>query len=600
MIKPFLYAFGLILFANITTDIKAQKPRCNGSIDYNWLQTNEPAIYQQHINIENFINNYINNQGQNSNRLINGNGLIIIPIVVHILYNNDAQNISIDIIQSQINALNQDYRRLNPDAANTPAAFTPVASDFGIEFRLACVDPNGNFTNGVVRKQTSVQEFRAEFSQGLIPDDATNGIKTFPTGSPSWNTSVADTRYLNIWVCNLRGLAGYGTLPDYYSVSPQYDGVVIDLSAFGVVPGNGIFNKGRTATHEIGHWLSLYHLWGSAASNFDCSKDDLCGDTPQQKEFHSGCPSFPQLQTRCNTNDPSTMFMNYMDYANDECMNLFTNDQRARARAMFAVGGPRAAFVDNIFKIQQPTPALSCSGGTVKLFNPTCTTASWSIVSGNATITGGQNTDNCSISSPTPGSVVIRATAGNFIDEKTIQIVAYTSSDFTISGNNGSMYWCPGQSTSFSVQGPAGATNYNWSLPSGWSLVTSGGIYVVVQAPSTSYPPSGTLTVNFNEACGSGITLNKYLAYNGSSCGVVPYTLYPNPASSYVNIQAASGTNIAAVQITDNFGNVLINSQYSGAYTGVQIGVYSLSNGPKIARIYSGTQWYSIQFSVQH
>lgn len=102
-------------------------------------------------------------------------------------------------IQSQIDVLNQDYRRLNADAINTPSAFLSAASDFGIEFRLACIDPNGNPTNGVVRTQTNVQSFNVTFGGNTIPNDGSNGIKTSSTGSVSWNTSVADSRYLNIW-----------------------------------------------------------------------------------------------------------------------------------------------------------------------------------------------------------------------------------------------------------------------------------------------------------------------------------------------------------------------------------------------------------------
>ena len=119
---------------------------------------------------------------------------------------------------------------------------------------------------------------------------------------------------------------------------------------------------------------------------------------------------------------------------------------------------------------------------------------------------------------------------------------------------------------------------------------------------SSTYPPTGTLSVSVTEPCGTIIAINKFLAYSSSACSPsIPFTLYPSPASTYVNIEVTnSQTNIAAVQITDMYGNILINNQYSGNYTGVQIGVYALQNGPKIAKIYSGTQWYSIQFTVTH
>ena len=115
--------------------------RCGTNIDLVWMQANAPDRYQRFTDLENFTTNYINNQGQNSNRLINGNGIIIIPVVVHVLHRGEAEgngnNISMAQIQSQIDVLNEDFRRLNTDAINTPSAFAPVASDFGIEFILA-------------------------------------------------------------------------------------------------------------------------------------------------------------------------------------------------------------------------------------------------------------------------------------------------------------------------------------------------------------------------------------------------------------------------------------------------------------------------------
>lgn len=579
--------------------------RCGTIADMNLIQTNTPNVYQSYLDIEAFTANYITNQTQTNSRLINGAGLIVIPVVIHVLHNGEAEgtglNISLATIQSQLDVLNEDFRRLNPDAINTPSAFQGVASDFGIEFKLACIDPNGNVTNGVVRKQVSASQYNISVRTDGSYDDDAIGIKKSSTGDAAWPTD----HYLNIWVCKMNnGTAGYGTFPFHYSTYPQFDGIVIDKGAFGRNGGTTSgFDKGRTATHEIGHWLNLSHLWGNTISpqfNFDCFSDDLVGDTPQQKTYNSGCPSFPEILRKCNSVDPSSMFMNYMDYTNDQCYNLFTNGQRLRARALFATGGPRATFLNNYFQIQTPTK-VSCNGSVIKLFNPTCATPTWSIVSGNATIVSGQNTNSLTVSTPSPGSFVLRATGGNYIEDKTIDVVPFTSSDYTLVGNNGSMYWCPNQTTSFSVSGQ-GATNYNWSLPTAWTMINNGGSYVVVRAPSSTYPPTGTLSVSVTEPCGTIIAINKFLAYSSSACSPsIPFTLYPSPASTYVNIEVTnSQTNIAAVQITDMYGNILINNQYSGNYTGVQIGVYALQNGPKIAKIYSGTQWYSIQFTVTH
>ncbi len=276
MVKHFLFALGFTLF--FTLGIKSQDSlvRCSTSADLDWLQANSPDRYQRFADLETFTNNFINNQSQTSGRLINGNGLIVIPVVVHILHNGEPEgtgfNISMSTIQSQINVLNEDYRRTNADAVNTPSIFQPVAGDFGIEFRLACIDPNGNPSNGVDRKQTSISQFIPVGLPNERYDEVTMGIKTLPNGSLPWPTD----KYLNIWVCNLKGLAGYATFPADYSTHPQFDGVVVDKGAFGRNGGTvSGFDKGRTATHEIGHWLNLKHLWsdkGGPQFNYDCFK----------------------------------------------------------------------------------------------------------------------------------------------------------------------------------------------------------------------------------------------------------------------------------------------------------------------------------------
>lgn len=168
-------------------NVKGQERSCGANIDLAWLQANAPARYQRFIDLENFTADYSNNQVPNNSRLINGNGLIIIPVVVHVLHRGEPEgngfNISMTQIQSQIDVLNEDFRRLNSDAINTPAVFLPVAADFQIEFRLACLDPNGNPTDGVVRKATTISTFYSLVPDPR-PDGTTNeeaiGIKTLP------------------------------------------------------------------------------------------------------------------------------------------------------------------------------------------------------------------------------------------------------------------------------------------------------------------------------------------------------------------------------------------------------------------------------------
>jgi hypothetical protein len=238
-----------------------------------------------------------------------------------VVYNNSAQNISDAQINAQIQVLNEDFRRLNADRVNTPTAFASVAGDANIEFRLAKVDPDGHPTSGITRRSTSISGF-SRFAE--------NVKFTSTGGRDAWNTQ----RYLNIWVCNFSDadILGYSSSPDEFTTSPNVDGVVISYKYFGV-GGHTVspFNKGRTTTHEVGHWLNLKHIWGDAPN---CIDTDFVDDTPNQYTKSEGCPSYPKTDI-CTSTSPGIMFMNYMDYTNDGCMNLFTNGQIARMRALF-------------------------------------------------------------------------------------------------------------------------------------------------------------------------------------------------------------------------------------------------------------------------
>lgn len=254
------------------------------------------------------------------------NEVITIPVVIHVLYNDQSENISDAQILSQITALNNDYRKRNSDTVNTPQPFRAVAADMRIQFCLAKVDPQGRVTSGIIRKFTKTENFLA--------DDAVKFSSK--GGDDAWDAN----RYLNIWVCNLLGRTlGYGVLPG----GPiERDGVVIKYSVFGTM---GVlmepYTKGRTATHEIGHWLGLRHLWGDE----ECG-DDGIADTPPQEAANSHCPLFPHLSF-CSINSFGDMFMNFMDLTDDGCMNLFTSGQKMQARKIFALGGPRNSFLNS-------------------------------------------------------------------------------------------------------------------------------------------------------------------------------------------------------------------------------------------------------------
>ena len=251
--------------------------------------------------------------------------VINIPVVVHIIYNSASQNISDQQVFSQIEVLNKDYSRQNADTINTPAVFQPLAANCNFNFQLAKVDTLGYATSGIVRKHTNIMSF------GLNDDMKYSNLG----GDDAWDND----RYLNIWVCNLNaGVLGFSSVVG----GPKgEDGVVILYTAFGV-NGSAVapFNLGRTATHEIGHWLNLIHTWGDA----DCG-DDLVMDTPPQQQADRGNPQ--GIIVSCNNAPNGDMYTNFMDLTNDASMNLFTNGQRDRMVALFAPGGERFAMLSS-------------------------------------------------------------------------------------------------------------------------------------------------------------------------------------------------------------------------------------------------------------
>ncbi|MBL0358535.1 MAG: zinc metalloprotease [Chitinophagaceae bacterium] len=313
----------ILLFILLSSTTQAQ--RICGSDDYTrQLIANDPSIGESINQAEQQILATLKNNRQNQQRDTSANELINVPVVIHVIYNTPAQNISDAQIMSQLEALNKDFSNQNEDRINTPSVFSSLAADTRIHFCLAQVDAAGKKTSGIIRTQTNITAFTA--------DDAMKN--KLSGGDNAWDSKM----YLNIWVCNLGARSlGYAALP---GGPADKDGVVIGFDVFGTV-GNvrSPFNKGRTATHEVGHWLGLKHMWGDT----DCG-DDAVDDTPRQKTYNFGCPSFPHV-TECSQTANGDMFMNFMDFSDDACMNMFTIGQKKRMRALFANGNLRNSFL---------------------------------------------------------------------------------------------------------------------------------------------------------------------------------------------------------------------------------------------------------------
>jgi hypothetical protein len=304
--RRFIYYFVIAILVSLNSIYAQEMQRCATTEYMEMLQQQDPGLDQILENNELILQNYINSNPE----LLSGQTVVVIPVVVHVIWNTSAQNIPDAMITSQIQVLNEDYRRMNADTTNTPNEFKPVAADTKFEFRLADRDPNGNPHSGVNRVFTNVTSWNYQTQDAQL-----KALSYWPSQN-----------YLNIWTANLSGgILGYAQFPGGNALT---DGVVILWSAFGRPSPLPPYHLGRTTTHEVGHWLNLRHIWGD--DNGACTGSDLCDDTPNQANYYFGCPAYPQ--NSCGSSD---MFMNYMDYTDDVCMNIFTNDQTTRKKAAY-------------------------------------------------------------------------------------------------------------------------------------------------------------------------------------------------------------------------------------------------------------------------
>ena len=313
-------------------------------------------------------------------------GPYVIPTVVHIIHEGGDENISKAQVLDQLRIMNEDLRKMNPDTVNIPAPWKTVAADCNMEFRLAQKDPSGNCTDGINRVYSH------------LTNNARDNVKSVI----QWD----NTKYFNIWIVKSidGGGSGGGIVLGFSSfpgLDPAKDGIVIRSDCFGsigtVVAAN--YDKwGRTTTHEVGHFMNLFHIWGD--DNGLCSGTDYVTDTPNEGDQHFGCGTFP-IYDNCSPSYPGIMFMNYMDYSDGNCVNMFTQGQKTRitttlngtrsklwsAANLVATGTDGSAAVDCIPKAEfMSSGEMICEGDSVtftdKSWHGLPTSWSWSFPGG--------------------------------------------------------------------------------------------------------------------------------------------------------------------------------------------------------------------------
>lgn len=312
----------LIVLAISSLNVFSQRT-CATTEKINELKANNPSFAIHHQETMDYLQNPTTAQANKSPNVV-----VTIPVVFHVLYKSSIQNISDAQINSQLTILNNDFRKLNSDFSTVvPAAFQGLGADVEILFCKATRTPAGVASTGIERKSVPSTFV---FNNSYYTSD----------GLTAWDP----TKYLNVWIGRLtNGLLGFASPPS--AAGAVFDGICIGDQFFGNTgTATAPFNKGRTATHEIGHYFGLLHPWGDDGSACGTVfNSDGVADTPATNNPYSGCPTFPNNTNACTTTATGSMFMNYMDYVNDACMAFFTVGQKTIMRN--ALNGPRASLL---------------------------------------------------------------------------------------------------------------------------------------------------------------------------------------------------------------------------------------------------------------
>lgn|GEM_PF-851144 len=574
------------LAAGQTLHKPAPKPCGTPVITPEYLSAH-PAVKKRLAAIEAHTQRYIEQAGSAAEAAPIGPPppLLVIPVVVHVVYNTSAQNLSDGVIQSQIDVLNQAFRgslSSGPSGASMPAPFASLVGDARISFCLATRKPDGSSTNGITRRNNTNDPY---YGNRQLDYDEVRSANS--GGVDAWNT----TEYLNIWVCDLAaGFFGYAEFPGASTLAK--DGVVMNYTAFGQVHAalHPRYTLGRIAVHEIGHWLNLQHIWADDPTAA-CAGSDLVSDTPNQADANVFNPTFPHVT--CNNGPDGDMFVSHMDYVDDDSRLMFSKGQALRMQAIFASGGARESLKSSpglrpvlgigsatiipgtVFcgdqtgiKLRAVPASVGCAGGTLQY--QWAATNGWTVNSpaGYSPTFTPNGTSGTTI---TLTGTYINGNGVSFPLNTASVVIGFTPSLATPVFQSPSISLCAGTNYPFSVASVAGAGSYRWTVPAGFTptgQVTTptpnltitpnaslvGGVYsLTCQAQSSNCASSAVATCSFIANGGPQMKIvnsDPSQNYGGVVCQrnrifleLVPVT--PTPPgitwSSYTNIQWSPG-----------------------------------------------------------